>query len=859
MTVHSRGYFLFCLLISAVLTGCSGSSQPVTSDMQSTVLESSYSSTGLLGAYELLIDPDSMTADLHYKRTSSIGESYIVNARAFFETAPCTTCFRIKSLKWHPDSISIIFELQHPIPAGNSGLPASAMNRMDLNVFDVAALVRPTQISHTVFSNIDKETFPYLIKNPDGFTGELESLTLDDELLPYVLIVDDSESGTGTWNLFEQGTTHEFEIEFLKQYDEPIAFNIFITMAYGVSARFANRLTPKYYNPEFNRKAAWKVEAEPRGMWTSTDSLTTVDVEVQVWDWQIGATVATAPNFADAATTEVYASSEVESVSVDIDAMTSTFITSSIPTSGTGTPNDPLIYRIPVRNENLVMPGQYLGLVRVEDTRPVLTTSDPRDILINTDNGVDLEKYTMPEYAAYQLFTATVTEPCTGYCWTRTFGGIYNDESYSIAVDSQGCVYITGTFYDEVQFDQIIGYKIIHAQLTDIFLCKYDPSGNLLWVRTWGGFHEDDGKGVAVDSQDNVYATGQFSLFAEFNPGGGARHTSEGSSDIFVSKFTPDGEWIWTKSFGGPDADIVSSLAVNSDDSVYIGGAFKGTTNLRPNSYDPHISNGDYDCYITCLDSSGEWLGAAVWGGTSEDVVYSFAVDESDSVIATGYFGTDVDFNPEGEYIRSSKGLTDCYITKFNNLGQWQWARTWGGLYMDMAISMDRDFSNNVYVAGFFSDSVEFNPDGGESHSSHGNIDCYLSKFNQSGTWQWTETWGGSSSDSGMAVNIDNYNNLYVAGHYIGSVDFNPDGGGNMPGFGFEDAFLSQFDLDGDWQWTRTWGGTSEDYIKSASTDLNGNIFVAGFFRGTAAFNPSGGGFYTSNGNRDVFLSKFNY
>jgi hypothetical protein len=858
MTVLSRGYFLFCLLISAVLAGCSGSSQPVTSDMQSTDIENAYSATGLLGAYELVINPDDMTADLHYKRTSSIGESYIVNGRAFFETAPCTTCLRIKSLIWHLDSISIIFELEHPIPAGNSGLPASAMNRFDLDVFDVAALVRPGQFSFTVFSYLDKRTFLHLIKNPDGYTAELEALTFEKELDPYVLVVDDSETGTSTWNKFEQGTTHDFEIEFLKQYDGPIAFNIFITMAYGVSARFANRLTPKYYNPEFNRKAAWKVEVEPRGMWTSTDSTSPVDVEVRVWDWQQGATVSSDPDYADADPGTVYAASNVNSVSVELDAMINELATSTTPINGTGMPNDPLIYRIPVKNEKLTIAGQRQGLVRVMDSRSVLTTNDPRDILIDTVNGVDMEKYTMPEYATYQLFTAAVIEPCTGYCWTRTFGGIGYDQSYSTTVDRQGYVYITGSFGDAVVFDPS-GYKKINAQSTDTFLCKYDPSGNFLWFRTWGGLNEDEGKGVAVDSEGNVYVVGQFCSHVEFNPAGGERHMSEGSSDVFVSKFTPDGYWIWTKTFGGADIELANCLDVNSDDSVYVGGAFKGTTNLKPQSIDPQTSNGGYDSFIVCLDSSGDWLGDAVWGGTSDDIVYSLAVDESDSVIATGCFETDVDFNPTGEYIRSSNGLADCFITKFNNLGQWQWARTWGGPNTDNGISLDCDSSNNIYVTGYFSETVAFNPFGGPYYTTHGGIDCYLSKFDQSGTWQRAKTWGGISNDICTSVHIDTTGNLYVAGSYTGSVDFNPDGGGNMPGFGFADAFLSLFNLDGDWQWTKTWGGTDDDTPRSVATDLNGNIFTAGYYRGTADFNPTGGGSHTSEGNTDMFLSKFNY
>ena len=180
-------------------------------------------------------------------------------------------------------------------------------------------------------------------------------------------------------------------------------------MGYGASAKRPTRLDPKYCNPEFNRKAAWKVEAQALGEWTDTYNTSTVDVDVKIYDWQTGATVYGTPDdFANAPADNIYAASEVASVSVDIPGMNSTPPSVTSATSGTGMPTDPIIFIVPVANANLIADGTYTGLVKVLDERACLTVPDGRDIIIDSPDGASLNYETMPEYATYQTFTATV-------------------------------------------------------------------------------------------------------------------------------------------------------------------------------------------------------------------------------------------------------------------------------------------------------------------------------------------------------------------------------------------------------------------------------------------------------------------
>ena len=196
-------------------------------------------------------------------------------------------------------------------------------------------------------------------------------------------------------------------------------FDMYLTMGYGFSAKKPNRLLPKYYNPEFNRKAAWKVVVTPpqgedppdmSNTWNDANNTAEWPVTVEVYDWQVGATVFTgAPEeFGDADPDNIFASSGIGSVSVEIPGMNSSLQSVTAPDSGTGFPPDPCIYTIPIANQNSLAEGEYIGLVKVTDERAVLTPADGRDFLIDTPNGVELIHYAMPEYATYQTFIATV-------------------------------------------------------------------------------------------------------------------------------------------------------------------------------------------------------------------------------------------------------------------------------------------------------------------------------------------------------------------------------------------------------------------------------------------------------------------
>lgn len=423
------------LTIVSFLIGCSGGggSSPVAPDKTSGSMDSipiigmseangTYNAIGLFGAYEMILNPD-LSAELISKRVGAIGEDYIVSGIAFFTIAPCPQCLKITGVELTLEGdAKLTFAINHPFPKGNTSENPSALNRLDLDVFDLAMVIVPTGATAVPYTLTGESVYTDTCVGADGFTTELANVVSDDAAMPYFLVIDDSDTGTSTWNKFEMEASASFDVVFNLS-GTSLAFDMYLTMGYGFSAKKLNRLDPKYYNPEFNRKAAWKVAVTPPegvdppamfNTWDDSDIATTYDVTVSVYDWQIGATVSTEADFGDADPGDVFAASEPSGVTVEIPGMNTAIQTLAVPDNptGTGGPADPWIYTLPIANELQLVAGEYLGLVVVTDERAVLTPGDGRDFIIDTENGIDLDNYEIPGYVTYQTFTATVVVGC---------------------------------------------------------------------------------------------------------------------------------------------------------------------------------------------------------------------------------------------------------------------------------------------------------------------------------------------------------------------------------------------------------------------------------------------------------------
>jgi uncharacterized protein (TIGR03437 family) len=176
-------------------------------------------------------------------------------------------------------------------------------------------------------------------------------------------------------------------------------------------------------------------------------------------------------------------------------------------------------------------------------------------------------------------------------------------------VDAAGNSYVTGGFTASATFGpgETNETTLTSAGVIppDIFVAKYDVSGNLLWAKRAGGTDFDLGSGLAVDTAGNSYVTGIFFASATFGPGeiNETTLTSAGDRDIFVAKYDASGDLLWAKRAGGTGVDLGSGLAVDTAGNSYVTGGFGRAATFGPGETNETAltSAGDPDIFVVKL------------------------------------------------------------------------------------------------------------------------------------------------------------------------------------------------------------------------------------------------------------------
>jgi len=337
--------------------------------------------------------------------------------------------------------------------------------------------------------------------------------------------------------------------------------------------------------------------------------------------------------------------------------------------------------------------------------------------------------------------------------WSSFQGSNKIEIASSVTVDSHGNHILAGYTYGEFNNQTNAGYA-------DNVIIKFNSSGSQLWTRIFGSDQAEEIFDITTDSNDNIYVTGH--TLGEFDG-----QVNSGSTDIFISKYDPDGLRLWTKFIGNADAESGRGIALDADNNIYVGGFTDG-------EIDGQTQIGGYDLFVTKLNSNGEKTWLDVWGSPSNDYSYAIALDSSNNIYITGY--------TKGTFAGQPKpGLDDFFLTKYSSNGSNYWTKIWGSGDDERARGIAIDDNDNVFVTGH-------TWGGFDGQTNAGMIDVFLSKFNTDGERKWSEIWGSDTVDYYGVVDVDNNDNLYVAGDTYGEFDGQINNGNR-------DAFLTRFDL----------------------------------------------------------------
>lgn len=392
---------------------------------------------------------------------------------------------------------------------------------------------------------------------------------------------------------------------------------------------------------------------------------------------------------------------------------------------------------------------------------------------------------TNPIVATYDVFVAKYNAS-GNLLWAMSLGSGEDDKAWGVASDAAGNCYVTGSFAsDTITFGTTTFYNTGTGLTLDIFLIKIDPSGNILWAKSYAGSDTESGMDVGVDASGNCLMTGYF-YSTTITIGINILNNNSGNSAMFVTKIDPAGNVLWAESAAGTSNGVVPiALALDANGNCFVSGEFQcPSLTIGPST----IAAGGYTfAFIAKYNTNG----SALWATAIEaESGHDIGTDAAGNCYVTGwYVGPTATFGTTTLY--NSSNLSEFYLAKYDQSGNILWAKGAAGVSFDAGHSLCVDNSGNCYVTGtFYPPSILFDTLLLNNSGSSGDI--FVVKFDNTGTAIWATSAGGSGNDQGFGIEMNGMGDLYLTGFFESpSLGFAPADTLASPYF-FADVFVAK-------------------------------------------------------------------
>lgn len=376
------------------------------------------------------------------------------------------------------------------------------------------------------------------------------------------------------------------------------------------------------------------------------------------------------------------------------------------------------------------------------------------------------------------------------------------DEAKAITLDAFGHVLICGIVGDTVDFDP--GPDVFNLYLNglwDAFVLQLDTAGNFVWVRSVGSGQYDYATDLVCDAAGNVYITGAFQGEVDFDPGPGISNLSA-DMDGFVLKLDINGDYVWASQLYGIDPEL-KGITVDTWGNTYVAG--NSSIGAPPGA---EWWGGGSALTVWKLDASGNvaWVYQPDDFGDPNDAPEDIVFDPAGNVYICGWSTGNIDFDPVHgqDSFFVVDGPSDMFILKLDTGANLIWAKMIGGSGNDQAFGIDLDQVGNVYVSGYFTDTVDFDPGPGQATliangAGDNGSDAFILKLDALGNYKWAYGTGGADFELGWDIAVGDRGAVYAAGEWglfteTYTVDFDPGPDVvNLSANGYGDGFVQKF------------------------------------------------------------------
>ncbi len=363
----------------------------------------------------------------------------------------------------------------------------------------------------------------------------------------------------------------------------------------------------------------------------------------------------------------------------------------------------------------------------------------------------------------HDVFVAKA-DPSGNWLWAKKASGSADDYASGIAIDPAGTyAYVTGSFNSATMTFGSISITRTGTANTDIYVAKLNAStGAWIWATKAGGTQPDNGYGISLDANSNVFVTGDFNGTATF--GSLPSLTSSGSNDIFAAKLDNNGIWQWATKAGGAGGEQGNAIGVSPESGIVITGGYKSTTASFGSLQ--LTNSGDSDVFVARLSEAGAWEWVSKAGGAGLDNAYALSTDPSGNIYLTGVKGNNAMF---GAIYLGGTDSYDMFVAKIDAEGTWLWANKSTCPSYDFGYGIFADAWGEVVLTGNFFGTAVFGSTTLTGNAAS-NSDAFIAKISSGGTWTSAEKLGSSGMDSGYGVYVDASANVYWYGQFSGTV-----------------------------------------------------------------------------------------
>jgi len=298
------------------------------------------------------------------------------------------------------------------------------------------------------------------------------------------------------------------------------------------------------------------------------------------------------------------------------------------------------------------------------------------------------------------------------------------------------------------------------------------------WNRTWGGLNDDYGEDMVVDEYGDIYVVGTTFSFGI------------GYNDVCLVKYNNLGDQLWNKTWGGGSYDTAQAVVTDSLGNIYITG--------ETQSY----GAGSYDFFLLKYNESGSFQWYRTFGGSLTERGKAIALDSFGNIYI---LGTTTSYGA---------GSRDVCLVKYNNSGNQEWYRTWGGSSLENAYAIIIDSQNNIYIGG---DTYIY-------RSTYSIYDMFLIKYNSSGNLLWTEILDASERDVCRSLAFDSNEDIICGSNKDTLL-------GSQTRY---HLLMLKYDKDGNQLWNNTWGPADAVPIDTMVLDSSDNIYIG--FRSSGSY-----------------------